>query len=91
MAFRRIPFDLIGYFGQAVTMQHQPGAAKQPFFFAAPSWALITTVLIALLATVIASQAVISGAFSMASQAIELGFLPRLRVVETSSSQRGQV
>ncbi|VXB12708.1 putative potassium transport system protein kup 2 [Burkholderia sp. 8Y] len=85
------PSIVIGYFGQAVTILHQPGAAQQPFFFAAPSWALIPTVLIALLATVIASQAVISGAFSMTSQAIELGFLPRLRVVETSSSHRGQV
>ncbi|SAL84540.1 potassium uptake protein [Caballeronia arvi] len=85
------PAIIIGYFGQAATILHQPGAAKQPFFFAAPSWALIPTVLIALLATVIASQAVISGAFSMTSQAIELGFLPRLRVVETSASQRGQV
>ncbi|SAL05402.1 potassium uptake protein [Caballeronia calidae] len=85
------PSIIVGYFGQAATILHQPGAAKQPFFFAAPSWALIPTVLIALLATVIASQAVISGAFSMTSQAIELGFLPRLRVIETSASQRGQV
>jgi KUP system potassium uptake protein len=85
------PAIIVGYFGQAATILHQPGSAKQPFFFAAPSWALIPTVLIALLATVIASQAVISGAFSMTSQAIELGFLPRLRVIETSTSQRGQV
>lgn len=85
------PAIIVGYFGQAATILHQPGAARQPFFFAAPSWALIPTVLIALLATVIASQAVISGAFSMTSQAIELGFLPRLRVIETSASQRGQV
>lgn len=86
--FRRSSF---GYFGQASTMLFQPGSAKQPFFYAAPSWALIPTVLIALLATVIASQAVISGAFSMTSQAIELGFLPRLRVIETSKAHRGQV
>ncbi|MBC8639865.1 KUP/HAK/KT family potassium transporter [Caballeronia sp. EK] len=85
------PAIVIGYFGQAATILYQPGAARQPFFFAAPSWALVPTVLIALLATVIASQAVISGAFSMTSQAIELGFLPRLRVIETSASQRGQV
>jgi KUP system potassium uptake protein len=85
------PAIVIGYFGQAATILYQPGSSKQPFFFAAPSWALIPTVLIALLATVIASQAVISGAFSMTSQAIELGFLPRLRVIETSKSQRGQV
>lgn len=85
------PAIIVGYFGQAAAILHQPGAASQPFFFAAPSWALIPTVVIAMLATVIASQAVISGAFSMTSQAIELGFLPRLRVVETSSSQHGQV
>ncbi|QYD67249.1 KUP/HAK/KT family potassium transporter [Paraburkholderia edwinii] len=85
------PSIVIGYFGQAATILFQPGAARQPFFFAAPPWALIPTVIIALLATVIASQAVISGAFSMTSQAIELGFLPRLRVIETSKSQRGQV
>ncbi|SAK65913.1 potassium uptake protein [Caballeronia temeraria] len=85
------PSIIIGYFGQAATILHQPGSAKQPFFFAAPSWALIPTVLIAMIATVIASQAVISGAFSMTSQAIELGFLPRLRVIETSASHRGQV
>jgi KUP system potassium uptake protein len=85
------PSIIAGYFGQAATMLFQPGSAAQPFFFAAPPWALVPTVVIALLATVIASQAVISGAFSMTSQAIELGFLPRLRVIETSKSQRGQV
>ncbi|CAB3755471.1 potassium transporter Kup [Paraburkholderia solisilvae] len=85
------PSIIVGYFGQAATILYQPGAVRQPFFYAAPSWALIPTVAIALLATVIASQAVISGAFSMTSQAIELGFLPRLRVIETSRSQRGQV
>ena len=85
------PSIVVGYFGQAATLLYQPGSSQQPFFLAAPSWALIPTVIIALLATVIASQAVISGAFSMTSQAIELGFLPRLRVVETSKAQRGQV
>jgi KUP system potassium uptake protein len=85
------PSIIIGYFGQAATMLYQPGSERQPFFYAAPSWALIPTVLIALVATVIASQAVISGAFSMTSQAIELGFLPRLRVIETSKAHRGQV
>ena len=93
LAWRFVVFPsiIIGYFGQAATMLYQPGAVQQPFFAAAPSWALIPTVIIALLATVIASQGVISGAFSMTSQAIELGFLPRLRVIETSRSQRGQV
>ncbi|WP_259295089.1 potassium transporter Kup [Paraburkholderia sp. DHOC27] len=85
------PAILIGYFGQGATLLYQPGSTKQPFFDAAPSWALIPTVVMALLATVIASQAVISGAFSMTTQAIELGFLPRMRVIVTSREQRGQV
>jgi KUP system potassium uptake protein len=85
------PSIIIGYFGQAATLLFVPGSFHQPFFHAAPSWALVPSVIIAMLATIIASQAVISGAFSMTSQAIELGFLPRLRVVETSAEQRGQV
>ncbi|NUY34419.1 potassium transporter kup [Paraburkholderia sp. JPY303] len=85
------PSIVIGYFGQAATLLFVPGSFHQPFFHAAPSWALVPSVIIAMLATIIASQAVISGAFSMTSQAIELGFLPRLRVVETSKEQRGQV
>ncbi|MGF6478207.1 potassium transporter Kup [Paraburkholderia sp. JPY419] len=85
------PSIIIGYFGQAATLLFVPDSFHQPFFHAAPSWALVPSVIIAMLATIIASQAVISGAFSMTSQAIELGFLPRLRVVETSTTQRGQV
>lgn len=85
------PSIIIGYFGQGATLLFQPGTSQQPFFHAAPSWALIPTVIMAMVATVIASQAVISGAFSMTSQAIELGFLPRMRVVETSKEHRGQV
>ncbi|CAD6513428.1 potassium transporter Kup [Paraburkholderia sabiae] len=85
------PSIIIGYFGQAATLLFVPGAVAQPFFRALPSWALIPGVLITVLATIIASQAVISGAFSMTSQAIELGFLPRMRIVETSKEQRGQV
>jgi KUP system potassium uptake protein len=85
------PSILIGYFGQGATLLYQPGSTQQPFFDAAPPWALIPTIVMALIATVIASQAVISGAFSMTSQAIELGFLPRMRVVVTSREQRGRV
>lgn len=85
------PSIVLGYFGQGATILFQPGSSQQPFFYAVPSWALIPGVIIALLATIIASQAVISGAFSMTSQAIELGFLPRLRVIETSHEQRGRV
>jgi KUP system potassium uptake protein len=85
------PSIILGYFGQGATLLYEPGPKDQPFFAMAPSWALIPTIVIALLATIIASQAVISGAFSMTSQAIELGFLPRMRVVETSREHRGQV
>jgi KUP system potassium uptake protein len=85
------PSIIIGYFGQAATLLFQPGSSRQPFFYAAPHWALVPSVIIAMLATIIASQAVISGAFSMTSQAIELGFLPRMRMIETSKEHRGQV
>ncbi|PLZ03998.1 potassium transporter kup [Burkholderia sp. WAC0059] len=86
-----LPAILAGYFGQAATILYEPGSASQPFFRSVPHWALIPLVGIAMLATIIASQAVISGAFSMTSQAIELGFLPRMRTVETSRTRHGQV
>jgi KUP system potassium uptake protein len=76
-----LPAIVLGYFGQAATILYEPGAASQPFFRSVPHWALIPAVGIAMLATIIASQAVISGAFSMTSQAVELGFLPRVRAV----------
>lgn len=86
-----LPAIVLGYFGQAATILSDPQGADQPFFRSVPHWALVPAVGIAMLATVIASQAVISGAFSMTSQAIELGFLPRMRTVETSRARRGQV
>jgi KUP system potassium uptake protein len=86
-----LPAILLGYFGQAATILYVPGAASQPFFRSVPHWALIPAVGLAMLATIIASQAVISGAFSMTSQAVELGFLPRVRIIETSRTRRGQV
>ncbi|MCX5541352.1 KUP/HAK/KT family potassium transporter [Paraburkholderia sp. CNPSo 3076] len=86
-----LPAIVVGYFGQAATVLFEPRGASQPFFRSVPHWALIPAVGIAMLATIIASQAVISGAFSMTSQAIELGFLPRMRTIETSSTRRGQV
>ncbi|MCG5072325.1 potassium transporter Kup [Paraburkholderia tagetis] len=86
-----LPAILLGYFGQAATILSEPGSGSQPFFHSVPHWALIPAVGIAMLATVIASQAVISGAFSMTSQAIELGFLPRMRTIETSHARHGQV
>lgn len=86
-----LPAIVLGYFGQAATILFDPQGASQPFFRSVPHWALIPAVGIAMLATIIASQAVISGAFSMTSQAIELGFLPRMRTIETSRERRGQV
>jgi KUP system potassium uptake protein len=86
-----LPAIVLGYFGQAATILSDPQGADQPFFRSVPHWALVPAVGIAMLATVIASQAVISGAFSMTSQAIELGFLPRMRTIETSRARRGQV
>ncbi|SDD18097.1 potassium transporter Kup [Paraburkholderia lycopersici] len=86
-----LPAIVAGYFGQAATILSDPAGANQPFFRSVPHWALIPAVGIAMLATIIASQAVISGAFSMTSQAIELGFLPRMRTIETSRTRRGQI
>ncbi|PYE17717.1 potassium transporter [Paraburkholderia silvatlantica] len=86
-----LPAIVAGYFGQAATVLFEPGGASQPFFRSVPHWVLIPAIGIAMLATIIASQAVISGAFSMTSQAIEPGFLPRMRTIETSSTRRGQI
>ena len=86
-----LPSIVVGYFGHAATILFEPKGADQPFFRSVPHWALIPAVGIAMLATIIAAQAVISGAFSMTSQAIELGFLPRMRTIETSRTRRGQV
>ncbi|MGB4923812.1 MAG: KUP/HAK/KT family potassium transporter, partial [Candidatus Nitrotoga sp.] len=68
-----------------------PQAVKNPFFLLAPEWALIPMVLLATAATVIASQAVISGAFSVASQSVQMGFLPRMEIRQTSSKAHGQI
>ena len=68
-----------------------PTAAEHPFFQLAPSWALIPLVVLTTLATVIASQAVISGAFSLTRQAVQLGYLPRVDIEHTSSTQIGQI
>ena len=85
------PALLLNYFGQGALLLHDPKASEHPFFNLAPSWALIPLVLLSTVATVIASQAVISGAFSLTLQAIQLGFSPRLRVRHTSAHEFGQV
>ncbi|SIT45812.1 putative potassium transport system protein kup 2 [Paraburkholderia piptadeniae] len=85
------PSLVFNYFGQAALVLSRPSIISQPFFESAPSWALIPLVVLAALATIIASQAVISGAFTMTKQAVQLGLLPRIPVVHTSSREIGQV
>lgn len=85
------PGLVLNYFGQAALLSHHPDAIENPFFRLAPSWAVIPLVVLATAATVIASQALISGAFSLTVQAIQLGYSPRMRVVHTSDTAMGQV
>ncbi|HYW33931.1 MAG TPA: KUP/HAK/KT family potassium transporter, partial [Balneolaceae bacterium] len=86
-----LPGLVLNYFGQGALLLQHPEAAKNPFFFMAPNWALYPVVAIATMATIIASQAVISGSFSVVRQAIQLGFLPRMKVEQTSAKEVGQV
>jgi KUP system potassium uptake protein len=85
------PALLLNYFGQGALMLRDPTATANPFYLLAPSWGLYPLVLLATAATVIASQAVISGAFSVTRQAMQLGYCPRLEVVHTSDREIGQV
>ncbi|RFC38778.1 MAG: KUP system potassium uptake protein [Candidatus Nitrotoga sp. CP45] len=86
-----LPALVLNYFGQGALLLNNPQAVKNPFFLLAPEWALIPMVLLATAATVIASQAVISGAFSVASQSVQMGFLPRMEIRQTSSKAHGQI
>ncbi len=85
------PALVLNYFGQGALLMARPAAVENPFYLLLPGWALYPMVALATAATVIASQAVISGAFSLTRQAIQLGFLPRINVVHTSARQIGQV
>ena len=85
------PCLLINYAGQSALLLRNPAMVENPFFLMAPDWARLPLVILATLATVIASQAVISGAFSVSQQAVQLGFLPRIRILHTSASAAGQV
>ena len=85
------PALLLNYFGQAAHVLAHPAAIQNPFFHMMPEWALYPMVLLATCATVIASQAVISGAFSVTRQAIQLGYVPRLEVLHTSERSIGQI
>jgi KUP system potassium uptake protein len=86
-----LPALLLNYFGQGALLLGDPQALQNPFYRLAPSWGLYPLVLLASVATIIASQAVISGAFSITGQAIQLGYLPRLQVLHTSDQEIGQV
>ncbi|MEW5853497.1 MAG: potassium transporter Kup [Myxococcota bacterium] len=86
-----LPGLLLNYLGQGALLLREPGAIENPFFLLAPSWARAPLVLLATGATVIASQAVISGAFSLTRQAVQLGYLPRLAIIHTSSEESGQI
>ncbi|MBL9135139.1 MAG: potassium transporter Kup [Verrucomicrobiales bacterium] len=85
------PALVLNYLGQGAWLLKQPDAVRNPFYNLAPSWALIPLIILATLAAIIASQALISGAFSMVRQAMQLGFLPRMNVQHTSSTERGQI
>ena len=86
-----LPALVLNYFGQGAMLLADPEAARNPFYLLAPSWALIPLVALSTLATVIASQAVISGAFSLTRQAIQLGYIPRMHIQHTSSDEQGQI
>jgi len=86
-----LPALVLNYFGQGAMLLQNPEAARNPFYLLAPSWALLPLVGLATMATVIASQAVISGAFSLTRQAIQLGYIPRMQIQHTSSDEQGQI
>jgi KUP system potassium uptake protein len=86
-----MPALTLNYFGQGALLLENPQAVKNPFFMMAPAWALIPLVGLATLATVIASQALITGAFSVTKQVIQLGYLPRLQIWHTNVKETGQI
>ncbi|MXR36058.1 low affinity potassium transporter Kup [Craterilacuibacter sinensis] len=86
-----LPALVLNYFGQGALILAEPAAVKNPFFNLAPDWALYPLVGLATFATVIASQAVISGVFSLTRQAVQLGYIPRLSILHTSEKEIGQI
>ena len=86
-----LPGLLLNYFGQGALLIADPSLISNPFYELVPRWALLPTVALATLATIIASQAVISGAFSVTRQAVLLGFLPRVNIIHTSAQEIGQI
>ena len=86
-----LPCLVLNYFGQGALLLRDPAAIENPFYLLSPGWAHVPLVLFATLATIIASQAIISGAFSLTQQSIQLGFLPRMRVLHTATHEAGQI
>lgn len=86
-----LPALILNYFGQGALILKNPETVKNPFYLLAPEWMLFPLIILATMAAVIASQAVITGAFSVSRQALQLGFLPRMHVSHTSESQQGQI
>ena len=86
-----LPCLVLNYFGQGALLLENHNFITNPFYYLAPHWALYPVVIMATVATVIASQAVISGAFSLSYQAIQLGFMARFKIVHTSSDEKGQI
>ncbi|MGF6590131.1 potassium transporter Kup [Pseudomonas sp. 2835] len=86
-----LPGLVLNYFGQGALILGNPEAVRNPFYLLAPDWALVPMIALATLATIIASQAVISGAFSLTRQAIQLGYVPRMFIQHTSSQEQGQI
>ncbi|MCI0573336.1 MAG: potassium transporter Kup [Myxococcaceae bacterium] len=86
-----LPALVLNYLGQGALLLRNPGATEHPFYRVAPDWALFPLVALATAATVIASQAVISGAFSVTRQAMQLGYIPRVNIIHTSAQEIGQV
>jgi KUP system potassium uptake protein len=86
-----LPALALNYFGQAALILEDPAAAKNPFYLLVPDWGLYPMVILATMATIIASQAVISGVFSLSRQAVQLGYSPRLDIRHTSDEEEGQI
>jgi KUP system potassium uptake protein len=86
-----LPALILNYFGQGAVLLARPEMSNHPFYALVPNWAMVPMVLLATVAAIIASQAVISGTFSLTQQAIQLGYLPRLRITHTSASHIGQI
>jgi KUP system potassium uptake protein len=86
-----LPSLLLVYFGQGALLIHDPSAIENPFYRLAPEWALMPLVVLATVATVIASQALISGAYSLTRQAVQLGYSPRVHIEQTSATRQGQI